>query len=527
MDKGGKKTIFCWLLIIAGLFITPNLTFAAPGDVLINELAWMGNENSANDEFIELKNTTGQDIDLTGWTLVADDGTPDITLEGTIAANSCFLLERTDDSSVPNITADQIYTGALGNGGESLTLKDDQGSSIDSVNNSDGWVVGDNSTKQTMERTGSGWQTSADSGGTAKAQNSGGGQAIPPTEDRQEPDGEPGGGSTAPPPPPNQPPVADAGTDFTALVNQKLSFDASQSSDPNNDTLTFFWNFGDGATDTIASTTHTYLYPGQYIVTLLVSDDEFSDLDIITVNIYSPSVIISEFLPDPQGTDTENEWIELYNQSDQVANLTNWQLDDQEDGSSPFIFPANTLIAPKQFLVLTRPITKLALNNDNDLVRLIYPDGSVGTEVSYLAEDKEGFCIAFDGTDYFWTKIPTPGAANIISVAGLTNESNYSANNPEVTVAQAQEPMEILAQTSLAPTENFETQESPTSSTQFLGKIEGSPQNSNSQDIQAASLAQKASNQKNNLILYLSIIISASLIISWIVIRVRKRALTP
>ncbi len=510
---------------MGGFFIWPNLAFASSGDIVINELAWMGTTNSANDEWIELYNTIGQEIDLTGWALTAADGTPNISLEGTIAANGYFLLERTDDSSAPNITADQIYTGALSNSGEKLELRDEQNNLIDSVDCSGGWLAGDNSTKQTMEKISDNWQTSQDAGGTPKVQNSAGQQTSPPDEqpDEQTDDETTGGGAPAPA---NQPPFAIIGSDIIALVNQELSFDAGQSYDPNNDTLTYFWNFGDGATDTQEKTTHIYTYPGQYLVTLLVSDKEFSDLDIITVNIYSQSIIISEFMPDPQDKDEQEEWIELFNRSDQVANLTNWQLDDQEGGSQPFTFPANTFIAPKQFLVIKRLISKIALNNDADQVRLIYPDGSIGAEVSYLAENKQGFSIAFDGFDYFWTKISTPSAANIISLTDLKNQEDYSSNNPEPIIQQTQEP-QVLATTTLAQNQDFNVQNPSTTSISNLLEqpTQNNPQN-NPGNIQSASLAQKTqNNQKANLILYISIIISASLLISWAVIQMRKRVL--
>ena len=55
------------------------------------------------------------DIDLTGWTINAVDGTPSIALSGTITAGGYYLLERTDDTTISDITADLIYTGALSN----------------------------------------------------------------------------------------------------------------------------------------------------------------------------------------------------------------------------------------------------------------------------------------------------------------------------------------------------------------------------------------------------------------------------
>src|SRR5438093_2934024 len=92
--------------------------------VVVNEIAWMGTSTSAADEWIELINNTPGAINLSGWTLTAADGTPSIALSGSIPAGGYFLLERTDDTTVPGVTADQIYTGALGNTGEILALRD-------------------------------------------------------------------------------------------------------------------------------------------------------------------------------------------------------------------------------------------------------------------------------------------------------------------------------------------------------------------------------------------------------------------
>lgn len=325
----------------------------------------------------------------------------------------------------------------------------------------------------------------------------------------------------------NNPPISDAGADITALIGQEILFDSSLSSDPNNDTLTYFWNFGDGATDTEQTPKHTYLYPGQYIASLLVNDGEFSDLDIINVNIYNKSIIISEFMPDPEGKDTESEWIELFNQSDQIANLTNWQLDDQEEGSSPFVFPVNSLIAPNQFLVLIRPITKISLNNDNDQVRLFYPDGSLSAEVGYLAEKKQRFSIAFDGSEYFWTKTPTPGSANIISSNNLNlKEENLSTNNPEPVIQQTQDMPENAVSINLNQSQSFSALNAPIESTENVEskKTVISNEKDNFQLNQTASLAQSTqSNQKSKLILIISIIISSALFVSWGLIMLSKR----
>jgi hypothetical protein len=152
----------------------PSLVLGANNlDVVINELAWMGNTNSANDEWIELYNNTNESITLNDWVLKNSDEKLKINLEGTILSKGFYLLERTDDNAVPTITADLVYKGALRNEGESLKLYDSSGNLIDEINANSGWAAGNNATKQTMERISSGnWQTSQNVGGTPKAKNS-------------------------------------------------------------------------------------------------------------------------------------------------------------------------------------------------------------------------------------------------------------------------------------------------------------------------------------------------------------------
>lgn len=109
----------------------------------------MGTSHSSYDEWLELRNNTERDIDLHGWTLQASDGIPSIKLVGTVAKQGFFLLERTDDNSVAGIEADQIYTGALGDGGEALELKSPAGLVVDRVLD---WFAGEAESDATMER---------------------------------------------------------------------------------------------------------------------------------------------------------------------------------------------------------------------------------------------------------------------------------------------------------------------------------------------------------------------------------------
>ncbi len=149
--------------------------------VIINEVAWAGTTSSlTGDEWIELYNTTNATVNITGWTLKAADGSPSITLNGTILAGGYFLLERDDDTTVSDIPADQVYTGELSNSGETLSLRDGSGTVIDTANGNGGsWPKGSSSTYETMERIGtstesdSSWLTNTSAKRNGKNANNG------------------------------------------------------------------------------------------------------------------------------------------------------------------------------------------------------------------------------------------------------------------------------------------------------------------------------------------------------------------
>lgn len=66
--------------------------------------------------------------------------------------------------------------------------------------------------------------------------------------------------------------------------------------DPGSETLTYFWTFGDGSTDTTttASTTHTYVDDGTYSVTVLVMDgDGGTDTDTVSVAVANAAPVFT------------------------------------------------------------------------------------------------------------------------------------------------------------------------------------------------------------------------------------------
>jgi outer membrane protein assembly factor BamB len=90
----------------------------------------------------------------------------------------------------------------------------------------------------------------------------------------------------------NQAPVADAGGDLTGKAGYFVYFDGGDSWDPNNDNLTYKWDYGDGLSSSWmndSKTSHKYINWGNYTITLSVSDGELTGSDTRLIQIRQKS----------------------------------------------------------------------------------------------------------------------------------------------------------------------------------------------------------------------------------------------
>ncbi len=90
----------------------------------------------------------------------------------------------------------------------------------------------------------------------------------------------------------NTPPVANAGDDqlihiSSAAGDYVVNFDGSKSFDPDNNSLKYMWQFGDGTNAEGAKVSHVYANPGDYTAKLVVNDQSGTpcDMSVDTVKV--------------------------------------------------------------------------------------------------------------------------------------------------------------------------------------------------------------------------------------------------
>lgn len=133
----------------------------------------------------------------------------------------------------------------------------------------------------------------------------------------------------------------------------------------------------------------------------------------IIENEYSSEFIpvIVEVLPNPLGSDTKNEFVELFNPYDRDIYLAGLSLDDGEGGSKPYAFPEDVILKQGEYRAFYSKDTKLSLTNSGESVRIIDSDGLVLYEIEYVSS-KEGKSYTYGGDMWFWTAELTPHKAN-------------------------------------------------------------------------------------------------------------------
>lgn len=150
-------------------------------------------------------------------------------------------------------------------------------------------------------------------------------------------------------------------------------------------------------------------------------------------------VVITEIHPNPQGSDREDEFVELFNAGEKEVDLSGWILGDES--KRRFELPAFSVLEPDAYLVIYRQESKIAFNNNGDTVRLCQtPDERSCLETAYdSAPEGKSYCRTAFGTSsnfvdpdkkWIWSDPPTPGEWNILDIPNHPPQAAFSYTRP-------------------------------------------------------------------------------------------------
>lgn len=336
------------ILVCIGSFI-PIKVMA----IEISEVAWMGSEDSANHEWIELYSP--ETIDVTGWS-ISDGNNLLIELSGTVDSGDYAVLERTSDASASG-AAWQIYTGSLVNTGQTLTLRDASGAVVDRVVGGDNWqlIGGDNSTKATAQLSANGWITSSPTPGQAASgvtQASVSGQTDQDDEDDEQDDTQSSSQTTS-----NQSSTNESikltlpditlqlaiDAPKTTYVHQPVNFTVTPSGVGSTiaGSLTYTWSFGDTTISGGKTTKHTYSHAGNYVVVVEAQYKRQIQRTRHQIVVLPVSLTLHEL---PSGD------IAIQNTSQTEIDIGGYRL----VGNQSFTIPDYTILLPQSEIVVKR-----------------------------------------------------------------------------------------------------------------------------------------------------------------------------
>lgn len=181
-----------------------------------------------------------------------------------------------------------------------------------------------------------------------------------------------------------------------------LNLDGSESHDPDNDKITYHWEYPDTTFEKANPNSYKFEKEGTYKISLTVEDESGEkNTTSITVNALpktispktsktstskpmqpngdqSTEITINEIFPNPKGKDNNLEWIELYNHSNKNINLSNWQIESSKTTTLPQI-----TINAKSYLILEQSILKQSLKNTENTISLKDYNKNIIDQISY------------------------------------------------------------------------------------------------------------------------------------------------
>jgi len=340
---------FCVAILCMVFGFVLQVLSASPGNVVINEIAWMGTKAGSGDEWIELANNTNFPINIKDWSIYGADSGDCVNFADAdgnrtwVIPSYGYLIYANHEDDVNNSAMEtnvDIWDATISMVNSSpgqVVLYDAPnctGTEIDRVNQpTGGWFAGNSTDRTTMERIDpnaagveeANWVTNdpnvarngLDTGqfpinGTPKSKNSATNSAT------------------------NSPPTAAfTYSPLSPTTQQTVQF-TNESNDPDGSISSWQWSFGDGGSSTTQNPTHQYTDDGAYTVTLKVTDDvgaTDSTSHSVTVSNQAPIASFDYSPPTPETNEIVNFDASGSSDPDGSIEKYKWDFGDSSTGT--------------------------------------------------------------------------------------------------------------------------------------------------------------------------------------------------
>ncbi len=395
----------------------------ASAQVVINEIQI----SPIGERFIELYNSGSSDVDLTGWYIqrkTATGGSFSSFVSSTkfenklIKAGGYFLISR---STLTN--SDIIVDSVSLTESNTLRIRDSKGNDVDQSE----WSSIDDG-KSYQRKSNGGWGIAVPTPGTATIEGT-----VPTSENTsgssiaqevQDPTSAPRNNSAFP----IEPQIfANVGPSTrTTLVGAPITFQGyviGLKKEPI-ENARMLWSFGDGSSAEGMSVSHTYYYPGEYIVVLDASSGYHTTSNRVRVTVAVPALSVRT------GGDSTRSFIAIENRSNNELDLSGWQVSAQ---SKIFILPKSTLLGAHKTLTLASEVTGLATPTSTTAV-LSFPNGSrVPIEGETILATAQTNLLVEKASNLSEVRFPTNSSAKTFTKSSVA--SVQYANTQEASVA--------------------------------------------------------------------------------------------
>jgi len=350
--------------------------------VIINEIYPAPVTKAGEEEFVEIKNLTDEDLDFSDWT---------ITDSKKIA------------SKISKIVSGNIFSVFYG----SFSLNNDK--------NGDEVFLYDESKKLVSSKK----YTDAKSGKSYSFDNSAWRWTSKPTPGKE-----------------NQLDKILSGKikqDENIYARVYANFEAKS----DRDAKKFTWNFGDGHKSYLKKTKHKYEKSGRYEASLKITgngEDTLINFDVKVRDYPSPKIKIVGLVPNPIGKDSENEWIEIKNNTKKKINLKGWSIATGWEKMTNHPIREKFEIKPGKTKKITRKLSAFSLGNTKTKIELRYPNGKAADQVKYdrktgkIEED-----ALYEKVDNQWTWTEPQNDTESKNSIPLSNETPDQEKTPAKT----------------------------------------------------------------------------------------------